>query len=228
MLRLKATLIAILVVFSLGVSDVKAHRGTNGRVDAQASVETRDTGGTAKEIRASAYVRGTTGEHPGTTNQHPHKRDLYLHIYLHRRGHHPDEDPEGVFAYRLKFGESLFGEAVLTRAPLVDGRTVLNECWIGLASSYGAIWTVDPNDPNNEQLDRFTGNAYTGALEFCHFANAFASADSDPLIPTIDQEQLAHDLSNEIDLADDATVLFISTDVFRLSTTIPIPFTLLS
>ena len=186
MLRLKATLIAILFVFSLGVSGVKAHRGTNGRVDAQASVKIKDTGGTAKEIRVEAYVRGTTGGHPGLSNQHPHKGDIYLHIYLHRRGHHPNEDPEGEFAYRLEFGKPLFGEAVLTRAPLVDGRTVLNECWIGLASSYGAIWTVDPDDPDNQQMDRFTGNAYTGAMEFCHFANAFVSGDSDISVPALD------------------------------------------
>ncbi len=112
----------------------------------------------------------------------------------------PGDDPEGVFAYRFKWDVSLFGEAVLTRAPLVDGRTVLNECWIGLASSYGAIWTVDPDDPDNEQLDRFTGNAYTGAMEFCHFV----TAASNPSIPTFNHEQLANDLSDEINLADNA------------------------
>ena len=110
----------------------------------------------------------------------------------------PGDDPEGVFAYRFKWDVSLFGEATLTRPPLTDGRTVLNECWTGLPSSYGAIWTVDPNDPNNEQLDRFYGNAYTGPLEFCHFV----TAASIPSIPTFNHEQLANDLSDEINLAD--------------------------
>ena len=68
MLRLKATLIAILFVFSLGVSGVKAHRGTNGRVDAQASVDLLNTSGSAKKIRATAFVRGTTGTHDGQGN----------------------------------------------------------------------------------------------------------------------------------------------------------------
>ncbi len=50
MLRLKATLIAILFVFSLGVSGVKAHRGTNGRVDAQVSVDLLNTSGMQRKL----------------------------------------------------------------------------------------------------------------------------------------------------------------------------------
>lgn len=198
MLRPKATLVANLIVLSLVVSGVKAHRGTNGRVDAQASVHMRDRG-TAKEIRAEAYVRGTTGTH-GAEDQHLHKGEIYLHIYLHRKGHHAGADPKGVFAYRFRWDVPLFGEAILTRPPLVDGRTILNECWIGLASSRGTIWTADPNDPNNKQLERFQGSAYTGALEFCHFANAASNASD----PSINHEQLARDLSDEISSANNA------------------------
>ena len=128
-----------------------------------------------------------------------------MHIYLHREHFAPDQDPRGEFHYKYHPNISLFGEAVLTRPVLQAARTVFNECWIGLASSRGTIWTVDPNDPDNKQLNRYEGSAYTGTKKVCHFANAAANAS----VPSFNHEQISQEMSNEISSANaDSAVYF--------------------